>query len=184
MARRGLAKMLRYFSDFVEAAKLPAEQQRARVDEIGPEFVKRASAGAPEDVMLALLMPALEKLCLATLRNQAQLRTAILALAAERFRRDSGDWPTSLTELVPRYISQIQNDPFDGQMLRVRSVPAGIVIYSVGYDAKDDGGKLDSRKVTEPGYDIGIRLWDAIARRQQAELLAAPRPDPKDSNGP
>jgi hypothetical protein len=102
-------------------------------------------------------------------RSQAQLRAAIVALAVERYRREHGRWPSSLAELVPDKLPHIYIDPYDGQPLRYRRNKEGVVIYSVGQDKIDDGGKLDRIK---PGADIGIQLWDPDKRRQ-------PPPPPK-----
>jgi hypothetical protein len=173
LARRAIPKMLRYLTDLVEAAKLPAEQQRARLDAITPKLYEQNDPKAAEDVLLGLLMPSVTNVAMPHLRQQALLRSALAALAAERFRRDNGHWPAVLADLTPRYLEQAPVDPFDAQPLRLRALPDGIVVYSVGYDGQDDGGKIDSKKMTQPGFDIGIRLWDVSQRRQRPELLTA-----------
>jgi hypothetical protein len=105
----------------------------------------------------------------------AQFRAAIVALAAEQFRRATGHWPTALDELVPQYLTAAPRDPMDGQQLRLARRPDGIVIYSVGLDGKDDGGVVAAENKGNP-RDIGIRLWDVAQRRQpplQAKTPAA-----------
>jgi len=119
-----------------------------------------------------MLAPAGMRIEQAYWRSQAQLRAAIVALAVERFRHEHGRWPNSLAELVPSKLSKIYTDPYDGQPLRYRKNKEGVVIYSVGPDKIDDGGKFDRLKVTTPGADIGIQLWDPDKRRQ-------PPPPPK-----
>ena len=57
-------------------------------------------------------------------------------------------------------------DPFDGAPLRLRRVPGGLVVYTVGPDGVDDGGSLDPGRLVEPGTDLGFRLWDVVARRR------------------
>ncbi|REK09444.1 MAG: hypothetical protein DWQ37_18580 [Planctomycetota bacterium] len=42
-------------------------------------------------------------------------RTALLAMAAEAYRLDHGDWPQSLEELVPEYLSALPVDPYSGR---------------------------------------------------------------------
>lgn len=68
-------------------------------------------------------------------------RGALLAgLGLELHRRETGAWPASLEELVPRYMPSVPRDPFDGKPMRY-SLSGGVaVLYSVGMDAKDDGG--------------------------------------------
>jgi hypothetical protein len=93
---------------------------------------------------------------------EARLRCAAAAIAAERFRRANGRWPTTLDELVPRYLSAVPHDPFDIKPLKLARRPDGIVIYSVGPDGKDDGGNLGGGQ----DRDLGLRLWDVKHRRQ------------------
>src|SRR5262249_4859609 len=91
-------------------------------------------------------------------RKHAAIRSLLTALAAERYRQKSGQWPDSLENLVPEFLGGAQLvDPFNGNPLRFRRLPDGLVIYSVGADRKDNGGNL-SREIDE-GVDIGIRLW-------------------------
>jgi hypothetical protein len=63
---------------------------------------------------------------------------------------------------------QIPNDPYDGNPLRLRRLADGIVIYCVGPDLIDNGGKLDRRDRyrTPFGADVGFQLWDPAHRRQ------------------
>jgi hypothetical protein len=89
----------------------------------------------------------------------------VAALAAERFRRDFGRWPTTLDELVPKYVIAVPRDPHDLQPLRLARRPDGIVIYSVGQDEIDDGGAIESDGAAK-ATDIGFRLWDVEQRRQ------------------
>ena len=51
-------------------------------------------------------------------------------------------------------------DPFDGESLRLKRLPAGPVIYSVGPDRTDNGGAIDRRADAPAGTDAGFRLWN------------------------
>ena len=107
-------------------------------------------------------------------RKHAYLRCTIVALAAERFRRDKEVWPDNIDQLCPQFLSSAPLDPYDGKSLRYRRVEDGVVIYSVGGNAVDDGGTLDRNNQSVSGVDIGLRLWDAAQRRQP--------PQPKQRN--
>ena len=64
------------------------------------------------------------------------------AVALEQFRAAHNNrYPASLSELTPKYLDAPLMDPFDGQPLRYRKQDAGYVLYSIGPDLKDDGGK-------------------------------------------
>jgi len=72
----------------------------------------------------------------------ANLRLALTAVALEQFRAGHNNrYPAILSELTPDYLSATPLDPFDGQPLRYRQQGAGYVLYSIGPDLKDDGGK-------------------------------------------
>lgn len=73
-------------------------------------------------------------------RYVAQLRAAQTALAVERYRLTKGRLPQSLNDLVPDYISEIPDDPFNGNPLKYRLLEPGYVVYSVGDDLTDEGG--------------------------------------------
>jgi len=54
-----------------------------------------------------------------------------------------GDHVPDLTELgLP---AEATIDPFNGKPLNVKRLPQGWMVYSVGRDGVDDGGKLDWR---------------------------------------
>jgi len=75
-------------------------------------------------------------------RCLANLRLALTAVALEQFRAAHNNrYPTSLSELTPNDLNTTLTDPFDGQPLRYRKQDAGYVLYSIGPDLKDDGGK-------------------------------------------
>ena len=95
------------------------------------------------------------------LRTVAQIETTKAALGLERYRLANGMLPDALAELVPRYFEEIPPDPFDGRPLRYKQVEGGFVVYSVGEDGADDGGKdPPPRKARMEGetYDIVFRI--------------------------
>jgi hypothetical protein len=113
-----------------------------------------------------LLLPAMEKARLATLRSHAQLRCAIAALAAERYRRQAGRWPDSLDALVTvGLLKAVPADPFADGPLKLKKLPDGLMIYSVGVDRSDDGGMIDRKDPTRKGADLGFQLWEVAKRR-------------------
>ena len=83
-------------------------------------------------------------------RGLANARLALTAVALEQFRATHNQYPASLSELVPNYLDATPLDPFDGQPLRYHSQGAGYVLYSIGPDLKDDGGK----RMTAKGGDL------------------------------
>jgi hypothetical protein len=68
-------------------------------------------------------------------------------IALERYRAAVGHYPEGLSELVPRYLAAVPEDPWSGAAMcyrRMESAGAGewgYVLYSVGGDGVDSGGK-------------------------------------------
>jgi hypothetical protein len=124
-----------------------------------------------------MLLPAISKIGEAFRRKHALLRCTIVALAAERYRRDKKAWPDKIDQLCPQYLASVPLDPFDGKPLRYRRVKDRVVIYSVGPDGVDNGGNLDrEHNWASSGTDIGVRLWDVSQRRQSAKPKPAQPP--------
>jgi type II secretory pathway pseudopilin PulG len=90
--------------------------------------------------------------------SQTELNQVVLACALERYRRAEGHYPESLASLSPRLIDRIPNDLIDGEPLKYRHTPNGsFTLYSIGWNEKDDGGVLASRR------EEGDWVWQAGA---------------------
>ena len=99
--------------------------------------------------------------------NDAQIRTAIAALAAERFRSIKERWPESLDQLVPKYICRRAPRPVrDALRSSSSSCPTACSSIRSDLTAKDDGGKIDPKLRVRDGADTGFRLWNVDRRRQ------------------
>jgi ABC-type transport system involved in multi-copper enzyme maturation permease subunit len=71
----------------------------------------------------------------------ARLRVLRTALAVEQFHLETGRYPRSLSEMIPRFLTKGPVDPFDNMPLRYRLLDrGGYVVYSIGVDQKDDHG--------------------------------------------
>jgi hypothetical protein len=66
---------------------------------------------------------------------------ALVAIALVRFQRRNSAWPASLAQLSPEFIKNIPPDRFVGDPLKYRVVDGKPILYSVGTDLDDDGGK-------------------------------------------
>jgi hypothetical protein len=89
--------------------------------------------------------------------NFAYLRTSIAAISVERFRLAHGQLPENLNEVVPQFLSAVPVDPFDGEPLRYHRLTKGYVIYSIGSDGHDDGGRekpADWKSSDKTSFDI------------------------------
>ncbi len=100
------------------------------------------------------------------LRYLARMQTFVnqtqVACALERCRLVRGGYPETLDALVPEFAAKVPHDLFDGRPLRYRRTGNSYLLYSIGWDSKDDGGLL-SQDERERGvwdqWDQGQRDW-------------------------
>jgi hypothetical protein len=77
------------------------------------------------------------------LRRDTTVRLLQTDSALRLYQQDHGDsLPTSLADLVPKYLPQIPIDSYSQSPLIYRATNEGFVLYSVGHDKTDDGGKF------------------------------------------
>jgi hypothetical protein len=103
------------------------------------------------------LLPAAKSAIIKEATSVAQLRTAQAAIAIERFRLARGRLPDQLADLVPQFLPAMPQDPFDGQPLRYHRLDKGYVVYSIGSDGQDNGGRerpADAKYTDKTNYDI------------------------------
>lgn len=88
----------------------------------------------------------------------AEGRLLQAACVIERGRLEGGGYPTSLDNQVTSEAALVLTDPFDGARLRYRTEREGFVVYSVGENLTDDGGKTWSQDYRELRDDITLDL--------------------------
>ncbi len=95
--------------------------------------------------MKEVMTPPVDMLMIWTRLTTEKTRTAELetALALQAFRSDSGQYPSSLGELVANnYMPSLPEDPYAASSpLHYRKLGAAYLLYSVGPDGVDDGGE-------------------------------------------
>ncbi|MBI3410695.1 MAG: hypothetical protein HY040_20350 [Planctomycetes bacterium] len=154
-------RLLLLLNEMVEATKLPLHEQEAAFAAIDARIGVVGS-------WQALLVPKASGVAGAYRRAQALLRSAMTAMAAERYRLAHKDWPKTLDDLVAaKLLDAVPDDPFVVGPIKLKHRADGITIYSFGFDRVDNDGNIDhERSERAVGFDIGIRLWNVSARRQ------------------
>ncbi len=81
-------------------------------------------------------------------------RGVSIGICLELFKREHGRWPHSLDELIPQYTADLLLDWATGKPLGYKLTVDGPLVYTVGANGKDDGGRL------EPDANAGGALYD------------------------
>jgi hypothetical protein len=155
-AAESLAAYLEFDTDLIDIARLPVEKQPAAILAKQPTWAK-----LPEKI--AGFLGYYERY----LDHKAHLRCMLTALAVERFRLAEGKWPASLTELTPRYLSEVPEDVHGGGPLGYLPLPDGVLIYSSKGNSQIMAAAARKQLPGGQGKDnLRIRLWDPDKRHQ------------------
>ena len=160
LLRDSLAYYLRNMSRAVAASKQPmpdALDAAEQIDDkLSSEMEDVSIYNSPGRALADMLMPVLSIMFEITACSTASARAVDAVIAVERFRRDNGRLPTTLEELVPKFLPKVPIDPYDGKPLRYAVRDGQYVIYSVGKNRVDDGGHGDES--CEPDLVFPVQL--------------------------
>ncbi len=97
---------------------------------------------------------------------QVALDEARVAVALERARLATGKYPEKLAELAPKYLAAVPGDLVTGEPLHYRTTVEGekFVLYSVGWNMKDDGGWTAPQM--QARWSEGDWVWSYEAQKQ------------------
>lgn len=126
-------RMLRQIDDY----------SREMAAECNQPFQERSRVPVPNNPICELLAQYYRNVHHTYCRSQARLTLIEFYVALRRHHLDTGRYPAKLADLSPKYLKQIPADPFGGKALRYRLVDNGksYLLYSIGPNLKDDGGK-------------------------------------------
>ena len=119
----------------------PLQRQSAAIAKLKYKIGKSFLSG--RYILLSSYAPHLELFGNAMGRQVAKQRMATIALACYRHHRQHGQWPESPDKIDAKLLGALQDvliDPFTGQPFLLRQDETGWLIYSAGYNEKDDQG--------------------------------------------
>jgi len=79
--------------------------------------------------------------------------------------------------LVPNSIKAVPADPYDGKPLRYRRLSDGVVVYALGFDRKDNGGRYH-RTFGKSVHDRRRRFRLPLVGRVEPQLPVPPAQNP------
>lgn len=140
-------KDLEYYTSVMrraaEAAKLSAREAYKSAVVISADQNELTSADAAtrqEHVLSMLLVPPIKTAFAANAQTVAMRDAARIALRLAGHHQSHGSYPSELTQAGYKH-SELPSDPFVDHALRYKATGDGFVIYSVGSDGQDNGGK-------------------------------------------
>ena len=164
-----LAVGLAWMNEHVAIARRPSAERtpglkawQARMERVKNDRIEMFTAVLP-----LLMMAGREYAFFADSRVESELGATIILLAAERHRRKSGDWPSSVAGIDRALLPDPPVDPFSGQAFKMERRDGRLLVYSIGPDLKDEHGAYDPKRWMKGGPDdVGTSGWDKDRRRQ------------------
>jgi hypothetical protein len=160
-AKQAHSNWLHYLTAYVQIAKLPEPEQKSAFAELQmPDSRLPDLLESLFEIKTSKKRPELFR------RAQANLRSAIVALAVERHRLAEGHWPDSLDKLVPKYLQSLPTD----------------FLHQNAIDLVIGRGPSGNYLIIRPGknFDDGpmppplFRLWD-VKDRHKPSIERAPK---------
>ncbi len=146
-----------------------AEQKPADILANASKDGKRAMSDLAAKATIGLLAPGFDFAASHSDKSEMALETERLGFAIAAFDADNGRLPVKLEELTPKYADTIPVDCFSDEPLIYRPSGRGYLLYSVGFNVRDDGGPPDDVNLnifSESNDDIGLRIGDAESAKK------------------
>ena len=153
----------KYSFHMVDAEKRRVYVDRANQSSDPPELKTRH----PYYIMAHLLVPALSKAAGRFAQTQTTVDQAALACALERYRLAHGQYPEALAALKPKFVRAIPHDIITGEALHYSRIEKDkFVLYSVGWNEKDDQGTPAPATGSDTARKTGDWVWAPAPRRE------------------
>jgi hypothetical protein len=163
---------LNEFDAAMEIATEPWPRKLDAIAEFGETRRSRNSQSMPRGLLETLTRPvgahaasnALMGYIGGMTETLARNRASAAAIAVTLYRGDKhGEFPHTLSELVPAYLPAAPVDPYSGASLTYRHDGNGFKVYSIGANRQDDGGVWEQHsdlQLSRRGnpLDIGIAV--------------------------
>jgi hypothetical protein len=140
------------FYDYIQEVtlKTPARIRIEQID-IDQELQRLTS----DNVLFSIFLPGFERIIEYSYQNKADVRATLSIIAILRYKQDTGVYPEHLEQLVAdAYLKELPIDPYTDEPLVYRRTADNFILYSLGHNFKDDGGKPEIDRKGRP------RLWD------------------------
>ncbi len=123
------------------------------------EVQTELSRPGPYTFLEAMMLPNFVRAVQSAARKQTLANEALIVCALERYHIVHGEYPETLDTLIPQFIQTIPHDLIGGQPLKYRREKEEFVLYSVGWNQKDDGGVDSLRKGGPMDFTKGDWAW-------------------------
>lgn len=126
--------------EYMEALGRPWPESNQRLEAMDFSYATTGRLRFPPKLLTGMLVPVFSRVAWSRDESIARLGAAQIALALKAYAAESGRYPDSLAELEAGGW-QLPIDPFSQEPFFYRLEGNGFVVWSVGQDMDDDGGR-------------------------------------------
>jgi hypothetical protein len=127
------------------------------------------------EVILSLLSPSIAAMLNSRERLETRAELLRVGLALARYKAETGDYPSALAELEAKHLKTIPADAFAGTPFLYKKTANGYVLYSVGSNQKDEGGRSYDQQADDLTIEIPRPPRPTPALAENAEAIPAER---------
>lgn len=152
MIRPALKSELVWIQEYFEDLQKNANQPYGQMTGFFEKSHKKISERPWYFSLTGVLLPELDAAFLKEATLEAMMLASRAGLACRIYKKQTGRYPENLSALVPGILKEEPIDPFTGKPLVYRVGNGELLIYSLGANLKDDGGRM-TYKITQMVMD-------------------------------
>lgn len=175
------AESLEWMAELYALANRPEPDQLAALVALRgriAEFPKSRLVDFAQTAAYGLMTDRVARAFEEAIRRRADLGATAILVAAERHRRATGTWPSSVAEIPKAVFPAPPLDPYTGRPFRILRIDEGLRVYSVGPNRRDEDGEHDG---VESRDDVVVVGYDVDRRGRTAE--DQPPAEPEEPRG-
>ena len=140
---------------------------RALIAETEKPFSSRGEPPPPDEPLALGWVAGVDRVFPQLLAAETAVVLMRLELALQEYRKKAGRYPDRLEALAPAVLAAVPRDPFTGNPFVYRRTGARYLLYSVGPDLRDDGGRaiVVTRHVPGPGDLVAGKAAHSMSQR-------------------
>ncbi len=152
--------------DATIAAGNQVYKQAEMIVKMSPSERHKRDVGSIEEVIISMpryrytlleyLIPAAERVSELSYQGRVLYEATTAILAIQRWRLEKGGYPRTLDELIETgYLKELPKDPYSDKSLIYKKTEDNFVLYSIGINFADDGGKVFEKEGEVQKWGVG-----------------------------
>jgi hypothetical protein len=153
LAKSEILKIHSFFLDWEQQARLPYYQTR----EFWQKLRQKENSLSLYEKLSGMTLPNVSGVLVKEANLESFIITARVGLSCKIFKQQQGRFPENIAALVPGILTEEPLDPFTGKPFIYRLQDGGFIVYGLGSNEKDDGGRgtlVPSQLIMEKDDDI------------------------------